>query len=215
MAATSTKGLKILMQKAGVTPATVTATGVTNAKPAVVTVASTSGMADGQAVKVEGTTMPSLDGQTFVVANMTGTSFELLGSDASGDSAGTGGTFTYFTDADMVSLCASDITVNPETSSPISVATFCDATAQVSGQEAAAGTLDMPLYIDSTNDGYSELIKANDDALSRQFIVVLPGNGYMTFDGVVSTFSWSAFPLEGAVERTATITLSSSPTHRY
>lgn len=216
MAVVSTNGLKFLMST-GTTPATITATAISNAKPAVVTCASTAGMKDGQLVEVSAPTMPSIDKKMFVVGNLTGTTFELTGSDSSGDTAASAGTITYYDEAvDMVPLCLSSIGFTQDTSTPISVANFCEPSASIPGLPPQAPTLSVTFYLDVASKGYCELLKAEADTLARKFQIVFPGgNGDMVAEGQVSSVIISDLPLEGSAAMTAEITLLAKAMHRF
>ena len=81
MGATSTKGVIIKMSRGDATPLSLTPTDVTKAKPAVVTVADTTGLVEGDLVKVPiaGTGLESIDDEMFPAMNITGTTFEFDG----------------------------------------------------------------------------------------------------------------------------------------
>ncbi|RLC39118.1 hypothetical protein DRH27_00530 [Candidatus Falkowbacteria bacterium] len=218
MGVTNTKGLKVLMST-GTVPGAVIPTAITSAAPAVVTVADTAGMADGQVVKMTDTGFEELDGQLFVVGGLTGTDFNLVGS----DTTNTTGTLavtplaTYYDDTtDMEQLCLSTIGVNPETSTPVSVATFCDTSAQVDGIEAGAGTIDLGFWLDKDDAGYAALMAAESDSAERVFKITFPGgNGDMVFEGTVSGLNFTDIPLDGSPALIANITLVSKYEHRF
>lgn len=217
MTVKATKGLTIFMSN-GTTPANNTATAVSNAKPAVVSTASTTGMKDGQVVHMTGTGMPSIDGKDFIVANLVAdTSYELLGSDASNETApAAAGTGAFYDDTvDLVKLCLSSIGINPESGSPVSVATFCDPTATVPGLEGGAGTLDLGFYLDKDSTGYAALLKAEADGNERIFVINFPSNGTLIARGTVGSLNFTDIPLEGSAALTAQVTLSSKPVHRF
>ncbi len=215
MAIVSSNGLKFLMSTGATTPGTVTATAITNAKPAVVTTADTTGMKDGQAVSVSAPTMPSIDGKTFIVSGLTSTEFTLKGSDATPDSAGTAGTFTWYDSAvDMVPLCLSSVGFTQDSSTPISVANFCDPSASIPGLPPQAPTLALTGYLDAADKGYCALLQAEKDTLQRLFHIIFPGgNGDLVANGQVSSVIFSDIPLEGSVAWTAEVTLASKAEH--
>jgi len=71
-------------------PADIAITGITAADPAVVTVADTTGLVEGETVTISGITGTAgtdgtngLNGNSYVIASLTGTTFELVGSDTS------------------------------------------------------------------------------------------------------------------------------------
>jgi len=213
----STKGLTVFMSGT-TTPAKVVPTGISKAAPAVVTVADSTGMADGQVVSIIGSGFPELDGQLFIVGGLTATEFTLIGSDttASTGTIGTTPEAVYVDDAkDMVGLCLSTIGINAETATPISVATFCDPTASIPGAEAGAGTLDLGFYVDIQSDGYKALLAAEADGNERIFKITFPGNGDLVMRGIVSSVTITDIPLDGSAAVTAQVTLSSKPKHRF
>lgn len=217
MAVVSTNGLRFLMSNGTTIPAKVTATAITAAKPAVVTVADTTGMKDGQAVTVNAPLMPSIDKQTFIVGSLSATEFTLVGSDATADNAGTAGEFTYYDDTiDMVPLCLTSIGFTQDASSPISVASFCNPSASIPGLPPQAPTLSVTFYLDVSDAGYCALLKAEEDTLERLFHIVFPGgNGDLVARGQVSSVIISDLPLEGSAALTAEITLSTKAMHRF
>ncbi len=99
MAVTSTKGLKVWLEKAGVTPTSVVPTAISKAKPAEIT-GPTAGLADTEICEVTGTDYPEIDNKLFVLDGITtgggagvATSFTLLGSNTTASAATTiGGT---------------------------------------------------------------------------------------------------------------------------
>ena len=71
MKGSSSKGVEIYMGKAEATPLELTPTAISAAKPAVVSLASTTGVSEGDAVKVSGTDFKELDGKTFETFEIT------------------------------------------------------------------------------------------------------------------------------------------------
>ena len=70
MKGSSSKGVEIYMGKAEATPLELTPTAISAAKPAVVSLASTTGISEGDAVKVSGTGFKELDGKWFTVGTI-------------------------------------------------------------------------------------------------------------------------------------------------
>lgn len=221
MVARSTRGTIVYMTTADATATTITPTDITGAAPAVVE-AATADLAevdDGDLVVVpaSATGMAGLDGQMFVASGKDATSFELLGSNADGQTYTPGSTpgLLLYDTSDMVSLCLASLTRNAGTASTTSVGTYCDPTATISSAVVEAGTIDATGYVDVTQPDFQELVKAYDDGDERQFMVVLPGdNGYLLFSGVVTTFDYD-IPVDGALGYNFTITLSGRPVHRF
>jgi len=217
MSVKSTKGLTVYMSGT-TTPAKVVPTAITKAAPAVVSVTSSTGMADGQLVAISGTGFPELDGEMFIVGALTPTEFKLIGSDttATAGTLGTSPEATYMdVTTDMDALCLATIGINAETSTPISVATFCDPTASIPGVEAGAGTLDLGFYVDTTSPGYKALLVAEADGNERVFVINFPSNGDLVMRGIVSSVTITDIPLDGSAAVTAQVTLSSKPKHRF
>lgn len=198
MAILSTKGLTVQVQKGSATGTELTPTDISKAEPAVVTVADTTGMSQGDFVTMAGTSFTELDGKQFIVGAVTATTFELLGSNTTGSGATLGGTptATYYTTADLQGLCLSSITVNNPEAGTISVGTFCNPGASVPGNPTA-GSLTLSGYVDIQDQGYLELLTAEDDGLPRGLKITIPSNGYLVASIIVGSVTWD-LPLEGA-----------------
>lgn len=215
--AKSTRGTKICVVKTSATGTSLTVTAATKAKPVELTATNT--LANGNVIKIPAgsTGLPEIDGKSFVVANVAAGKFELLGSDATAST----GTFlagaakpTAYAESDMECLCLSSMTFNRDTSTPASVATFCDPTATVPGPAAGAGTLDFGGYIDITDTDYAALLDLVDSGLETIWRVTLNQNGYVVFPAIVSQIDMG-IPIEGAYTYSGTATLSSSPRHLF
>lgn len=214
MAAKSSKGLKICITKGSATATDLSPTGITNAKPAVVT-CTTTNVADGDIVVVSGTGMASLDGKAWVVANKSGTDLELLGSDASADTAATGGKVDHYASpADYECLCLSSLGISAEAPSTVSVATYCDNSATIPGAAGSAGTLDFAGYVDITDTDYAELLAAVEDGKQRYMRIMFPGNGFIVAPLTFSSITWD-LPLDGAIAYSGTAVLGSKPKHLF
>lgn len=220
MAARSSKGVKICIVKGGATGVTLTISAATKAAPSVLTVTGDTGIVPGSVIKLanNATGLTELDGKTWIAGpNTTTGSLELLGSDASAST----GTFsagasvsTGYAEGDMVCLCLSQIGFNPETPQTISVGTFCDPGATLPSGVTGAGTASFAGYVDVTQDDYKELVAAEADRNPREFRILLPNNGYMTFPGTVGSLNLD-IPIEGAIGYSGTITLGAKPRHLY
>lgn len=220
MTARSTRGVKIWMSRADATGVAVPITDVTSAAPAVVSTASTTGLTEGDLIVIPAgaTGMASIDGKSYVVSNIVAdTSFELLGSDTTGDtySAGAAPDLMQYDAAQMVNLCFATFSRNAGSTSTTSVATYCDPTATLANPVVEAGSFDFTGYIDVTSDDYPELVKAYDDGNLRHFKIDLPGdNGAIVFDGTVSSLDVD-LPVDGALGYTGSITLAGRPIHLF
>lgn len=219
MSVRSTKGLKIYMSKGLAPNGIVTSTAITNTAPAVVTVDDATGLVNGQPISVSGTGMTSLDGKTFVVAELDGgaNEFTLLGSDASAEAApGTAGNFAYFSGTDLTLLCLAEIGINQETPGAVAIGTFCNPSQSVPATVVAAGTIDLRGYMDTQDAGYAALIAAEADGENRILEIQFPGDGgYLIAQGVISAMGLSDIPIDGAAAYTAQLTLSTKPVHLF
>jgi hypothetical protein len=217
MAASSSKGVQICAAT-GAGSAIIPAA-VTKAKPAVLTVPSTTGAKAGDVVYIaaNGTGFSEIDGKTWVLgAGSTATSFELLGSDTTA-STGTlvvAPSITYYPPASMTCLCLSEFTFNPENPGTVSVATFCDPSATIPQATVSAGTVDIGGYVDITATDYKALLAMSLDNKKHDFRVTLPNNGYIMFSGTLSSFNW-AVPLDGAIAYSGQVVLASKPVHLF
>ena len=218
----STKGTKVCVLKGSETATLLTPTAITAAIPAVVTVASVTGLKAGDIVSIApgGTGFADIDGKSWIIGdiNTTNKTFKLLGSNTNVS----GGTLIatpvishYPNDTSMLCICASSITFNPETAANVSVATFCDPTAQIPSQVVGAGTIEMSGYVDITDAAYKELLTAQSDGVARKWRVTLGNSqGYIVFDGVVAGVSHE-LPLDGAAAFSVTVNLSAAYRHLF
>lgn len=212
----STKGLKIWMEKATASALMLEPTAITKAKPAVVTVASSTGVAPGDPIAVSGTGFAELDGQSFVAGAVTATTIELVGSDTtlSTGTLGADPELSIIPVGDMCELCLAGIDLGDNAPTAISVATFCNPTASVPGNPAAA-TVGFTGYVDAEDPCYSELLQAVEDGLPRTIKVDLPGgNGYFLMEVIIGSVGYT-IPIEGAVGFTFTGTQSTSLRHIF
>lgn len=214
MAASSTKGVEIYISKGSTTPTTITYTAITKAKPAVVS-ATVTGVNDGDVVYISGTGLNQLDGKYFVVANKGASDFELAGSDTTGaTAAGTGGKIEQYTQGDLVKLCLSSLSINADSPSVISTATYCNPSASVPSQVVSAGTLDFGAYVDKASADYLQLLEAEADGKARVMRIDLPNQGYLVAPVTVSSLSWD-IPIDGAISVAGTMVLGSKFQHRF
>lgn len=216
--ATSTKGTKLCVLAKSATGTPLVPTAISKATPAEVSVAATTGLKAGMLVKFPATGatgatgFAELDGKVWAVANVTGTTFDLVGSDTTASTATLAGTpsITAYQGAnDMACICASVIEFNPEDSNTVSVATFCDPTATIPSQVVGAGTVNLEGYVDTNDAGFLELLKASEDGVSRDFRITRgDGTSYYLFSGIVGNIT-PTLPLDGAEGFSTSITLGS------
>jgi hypothetical protein len=138
-------------------------TSVTAAMPAVVTATAAlpAGMNEGDLVALEGTGAADLDGTAWRAVNLdaTGMTFELEGSDRTGETAvGAVGTFQVFNDANLIEACLANITVSGQAPDSISMDDMCG-TATVLG-DAKPPTFTFTGFVDNESPGFKNLIRA-------------------------------------------------------
>lgn len=223
MAAFSTKGLTVWIQKrgAGVTPTPpVTVTAITRARPAVVSVNALAidGFVQGDVVQVAGTGTDTLDGRTFTVANVDDVlnTFELSGSDTSAVvQALVAGNVTNVAN-DLTEFCVASLDRQQQPAQAITVGTTCDPSAQIAG-DPQAGTLSVTGFVDYTKAGFTEFMKAVDDGLPRVLEIRLPvtavasGDGKIIFPSVTATGFSETFAVGAAASWTGEFTLGTKP----
>lgn len=204
MTAYSTKGLVVKLAKSTATIVTLTPTAISKAKPAVVTVASTTGITAGDVIKPVNTGFTELDGKTFVVGTVTSTTLILVGSDTAGSPNSLAGTPSVIItkDVDMARLCLSDLTIDASSTNQVDVGTFC-ADQTILGKTTLGG-ISLTGYIDKTDSGLDELVKASEDGATRSFKVTLTNNqGFFVGAVTIGGFSPTT-PIEGAMGFSAT-----------
>ena len=211
----STKGLKTYLSVASAVPVALEITGITKAAPAVVTVSSIGALVNGDLVKITGTGMESLDGEVYEVADITGATFKLVCSDTTGDTAvATDGEAARYTKTvELVPFCINDLTRDVPAGDTIDLGTFCDPTAQASG-DSTAGTLSWGGPIDFCDLGFIEMQKALADGLERILVTEFPQSiGYMFTPLTVNSYS-EAFAFRGAATWTGGAVVNTTPSYR-
>lgn len=199
-------------------PTALVPTGITKDAPAEITVAATTGLAENDIVTFKNTGFPELDGKSFPITNITGTTFEALGSDTTGSTGTLGATpeANVLTAANMTMLCLASVAINREQGEVISVATFCDNTATVPGAAASAGTIDLGLYHDKDSAGFKALLEAEEDGKVRTLVIVFPDDqGTIIATGTISMMAMTDLPLSGAPMWSANMVLSTKPVLRF
>jgi hypothetical protein len=203
----STRGLKtyILVKTASATVTQIT--GVTQAKPAVMTPAGT----PGDVVKIDGTGMSSLDGRVFEV----GAGGALLGSNTTHENAAatTGSAAAYDPAADFDGFCINSLSRDVPAGETISVATFCDPEAQVAGSPAGAGTLSWGGPIDFCDAGFQQMQDWLDQGGEAVLKVQFPGTiGAMYVPIEINSYS-DAFELNAAATWTGGAVVKAKPSY--
>lgn len=222
----STKGQTAFVLKGSATATSLTPTAISKASPAVVTVASVTGVTAGDMITIPatGTTgatgFSELDGKTWVVGTVTtgANTFTLLGSDTTASTATLAASPSlslYTQSAKMVSVCFSEITLNQEAAAQISVATFCDPSATLTSAVIPPGTVDLVGYVDISDAGYKELDLAAKDGNARKWLVKMASSqGYVVLEGVLAVLT-IGMPVDGGYQFTGTINLSTRYRHLY
>lgn len=222
MSVTSTKGLKIWMEKAGVTPKSVVPTAISKAKPTVIT-ADTAGLADTEICEVTGTDYPEIDDKIFVLDGITtgggagtATGFNLVGSDTTGSAGttiGTGAAVKVFSVGDMVNVCLSSIDISQGTPNSIDISTWCSPGASLPGNPTA-GTITLNGYTDIAHEGYQELLYAEADGKPRMIMFQIPSQGYLVGKITIGSIAWT-IPIEGSTSYAASATMSVPMKHVF
>jgi hypothetical protein len=216
MAAKSSKGVQICLSgpvENALSSEAVPITGITAAKPTILTAENTA--TPGDMVAISGTGIPVLDGKTFIVGpESSATEIELIGADTTGVTVPTTVTGNANVYSDVTCLCLNALAINAETPGTVSVATYCDPTASIPSVVVQAGTMTIGGYVDVNAEDYPALLQAEEDGLQRLIRIALPGNGFIVAPITVSQLTWD-LPLDGAIAFTGTATLGSKPKHLF
>jgi hypothetical protein len=201
MAAVSTKGTTISISNGSIAKTVLNVTGITasTSAGAATTITAANTLTAGAVVVFPSTTgYPALNNKTFVVASATGTSFTV-----NADTFNQAGPMTAnltvdaYPSSSLINLCLSSFDISAGSSNDIDVSTYC-ATGTILGK-TTPGSITLNGYVDDTDVGFAELIKAGEDNNPRVIDIKLPGTlGHLV--GLVSFSEMSfAVPLEGAV----------------
>jgi len=213
--ATNAKGLKIYMTKGATADVDLVPTAISLADPAVVTVASTTGLTEGDIAVPTGTGFVELDGKRFVVGAVAVGSFTLVGSDTTGSEGVLGATpsIDISHSTDMVDLCWSEFAINRDAPEAVEAGTYCDPSLTVASAVSTAGTVEFKGNIDIEDPGYDELHKAAEDGIARELRITLPqGNGWWLMPTTIDLMNLEA-PLDGVVKYAGSGTLLTAPRH--
>lgn len=181
-------------------------------------------LAVGDVVVVSNSGWRSLDGKPGVVlASPAPTATAVsVAIDTSGETAALSvdAQATFLTSADWTECCLQGLDIEAGTSDSISVGTFCDDGAQLAGS-TANGNVAITGFVDVTDSGYNELLKADDDGLPRSFRMNLPkaanpssadadGGQYYFINATVGGISQS-FQTGAAATFSGTLVLANKP----
>lgn len=170
----------------------------TKAKPAVLTVASSTGIVAGDLVHVTGTGLRSLDDRVFPVSAVTATTITLAGSDSVADT-GTLVTATAKVDGfKKTSCCLSTFARTSPPAAQIDVTSLCDTVRKKVPGITDVGTFRFDGFYDSVDPGYQALLKfwlANEN----RCVAIVPQDASMlTFWGSVTAMT-ETFGVDQAV----------------
>jgi hypothetical protein len=220
MAAYSTRGVTITLAKGGAAPAALVPTAISKAKPALVTIASTTGILSGDLVHAIKTGFPELDGKAWVVGTVDGTAhtFTLPGSNTTGSTGvlDPAPTMNHHMAADQADLSGilGELTMAREAPTAVEAGTYKDPSQTVPNQVVKAGTFAFKGPLDVADPGYTELYAAYQDGQPRDLVVHLPNNGSIMAPVTVAMVLWEN-PLDGAQDFSGTMVMGTAPRHLY
>lgn len=171
----------------------------------------------GQMVRVRASGYTSLDGKVFSVAAVGTGTITLLGADTSGElgNMSLDARIDIWDSTELVRMCLTGFTFNPETPGTTNVGTYCNPSATLPQVATSAGSATLTGWIDKDDPGYVELVEAADDATQRQFSIVLPQDqGEIVAPITFSQMAWD-IPLDGGMGFTATGALGAAPRHIF
>ena len=222
MAIRNTKSVQICVAKDGATGSALTITGVTKAKPAVVS-ATGATFADGDVVTFgnDATGLTEVDGKTFVIKTATG-GFELVGSDTTASTgtfaAGTSAS-NIFQSADMQCLCFGSFSISQAGAggdNSIAAPTFCDPTQKVASPipsaNAGGSNFSFSGYIDTQAADYAELLKLVESGDGVPMRITLPQHGYLMGVVTFDALTWD-IPVDGVMGYNGSGTFTTSLQH--
>ena len=203
-------------------PAKVAITAATKGATTVLTVVNTAAVGD--IVVPTGTGWASIDGKPLRVTVATGTTLT-VGVDSSAETTAFNTATAMaqvYKSADWTEFCLSGLDIDSGTADTINVGTFCDAGAALAGA-ASNGTVNITGFIDVSDKGYTELLKASADGIPRDFKMVLPkaanasagltdnnGGVFYFMNATVGAVSQS-FQVGAAATFTSSLVLSQKP----
>lgn len=212
MAVTSTKGLKIWLEKGGTSRTDITPTAIATGKNPEVTFDNTGGKVSvGDLVFIKGTAFVPADGYTFnntmfvlgapsgadTIAATASATASLLGANIASGTLGSGSPLMQHVESsNLVSLCLSTMDISSGSPNTIDISTFCQPGASLPGNPTP-GSFTFAGYTDITDAGYLELLDAERDGKSRALKIDIPNQGYLVADTIIGSVAWN-LPLEGS-----------------
>jgi hypothetical protein len=202
-------------------PAATAITGVSAAAPAVVTVATLPvDLADLDMVLIEGTGNPSLDGKYFQAGSV-GTpanTFQLTGSDTTGDAAMTTGTVTAYNlgapSAEFLKACQSTVTLNGQDPDSVDLSDMCEAVTRLGDPKPP--TVSFTGFVDSEDEGFTNMIVASLESpkLDRLLLILYPDGEYVVGPAEIGAISVTAARGQG-LQYSGTATYTEVPTYSW
>lgn len=216
MGVQSTRGTMFHMEKAAAAPVAPDVTDITKASPAHVTVTSAAGLENDGVITITGSDFTKVDGIPYVIANLVGNEFDLLGCNTTDETA----TFNSGTVA-ASALVASDLELlapsafDPQagTTTEIDIGTFVTPEATLPGNQSA-GSYALQGFTDKADVGYHELLQAGDDGKQRALRITVPGQDFMVASIFVSP-EVHEIPLSGAPAYTFSGTFATRLRHLF
>jgi len=215
----TTRNLGIYLSQASKPAPADIITNVTNAAPAVVTPTTIGNYADGDIVLITGTGFASLDDKYWPISGVTGTTFELDCSDASGEAApATEGVARVYKmtgqNANLVQWCLTSYSYDQPQAETIDQSTFCG-TASASGQPQPA-TYTTAGILDGCEEGFGEMLKALEDGKDRLMVFKLPSEPPSWVFQTVDIGSYSeSYELNASITFTSGGAIKSGPFRVY
>ena len=182
------QGTRFQIQKLGTNGSPKTITGITAADPAVVT-STTHGLATGDVVTIAAVVgMTQVNGQSYVIKNLTANTFELVGCDSTSFTAyASGGTATPFTFVE--SNEHKSYTVSPGQASDIDKTTMISTAKEFGVGLSDTGTFDVELNYVEADVAQVEMKLGLLDSSERWFRIIKRNGGISAMKGSVRSLS--------------------------
>lgn len=182
------QGTRFQIQKLGTNGSPKTITGISAANPAVVT-STAHGLATGDVVTIAAVVgMTQVNGQSYVIKNLTANTFELVGCNSTTFTAyGSGGTATPFTFAE--SNEHKSYTVSPGQASDIDKTTMISTAKEFGVGLSDTGTFDVELNYVEADVAQVEMKLGLLDSSERWFRIIKRNGGISAMKGSVRSLS--------------------------
>ena len=182
------QGTRFQIQKLGTNGSPKTITGISAANPAVVT-STAHGLATGDVVTIAAVVgMTQVNGQSYVIKNLTANTFELVGCNSTTFTAyGSGGTATPFTFAE--SNEHKSYTVSPGQASDIDKTTMISTAKEFGVGLSDTGTFDVELNYVEADVAQIEMKLGLLDSSERWFRIIKRNGGISAMKGSVRSLS--------------------------